>query len=73
MLAHSFLQTEFGVIPKVGWNIFAFGHSATNARLFSDLGYKGQFFAKIDNDIKDNLHATHDFNFLWQPSSNLGS
>jgi lysosomal alpha-mannosidase len=55
MLAHSFLQTEFGVIPKVGWNIFAYGHSATNARLFSEMGYNGQFFAKLDDDIKDDL------------------
>jgi hypothetical protein len=72
MIAHQFLQQEFGVTPKVGWNIFAYGHSATNARLFADLGYKAQFFAKIDNDVKESLDKDHDYNFLWQPTRSLG-
>lgn len=52
MIGHQFMQQEFGVTPQIGWNLMAYGHSATNARLFSDLGYKAQFFAKIDNDVK---------------------
>mmetsp|Transcript_6779 Transcript_6779/g.10907 ORF Transcript_6779/g.10907 Transcript_6779/m.10907 type:complete len:100 (+) Transcript_6779:219-518(+) len=29
------LNKEFGVRPRVGWQIDTFGHSNTNARLFS--------------------------------------
>ena len=49
----------------------SFGHSATNARLFADLGYKAQFFANLDNDVKQD--PSDHLNFLWQPSSNLGN
>ena len=40
MIGHSFMQKEFGIIPKVGWNMETLGHSAANAKIFSDLGYQ---------------------------------
>jgi hypothetical protein len=71
MLGHQFMQQEFGVTPQIGWNLMAYGHSATNARLYSDLGYKAQFFAKIDTEVKSDM--SDPLNFLWQPSANLGN
>jgi len=43
---HNFLKKEFGVIPKVGWMIDAFGHSSANARLFADFGFDIMFVAR---------------------------
>ena len=40
MIGHEFLQKEFGVIPKIGWNIDDFGHSDANSRIFGQMGYE---------------------------------
>ena len=45
---HSFLKEEFGVKPKIGWMIDAFGHSAANVALFHDFGFEAFFFSRID-------------------------
>ena len=43
---HQWLSKEFGVSPRIGWNIDAFGHTQTNAALFHDMGFEAQFFAR---------------------------
>jgi lysosomal alpha-mannosidase len=48
MIGHQFLLKEFGVKPKVGWHVDPFGHSNTNARLFSEMGFDGWFFARLE-------------------------
>jgi hypothetical protein len=45
-MGHSFLQKEFGVRPRVGWMIDAFGHSSSSAALFSDFGFDAVFMAR---------------------------
>ena len=48
-LGHQFLLNEFGFVPKTGWQIDPFGHSATQAALLtSGVGFAGLFFARID-------------------------
>lgn len=32
-LGHSFIRNEFGQVPRVGWQIDPFGHSAVQAYL----------------------------------------
>ena len=48
MAGHDFAAKELGVIPRIGWQIDPFGHSAANARLFSDMGFDAFFFARTD-------------------------
>ena len=52
IIGHNFLKKEFGVTPKVGWMIDAFGHSSANARLFSDFGFDAFFVARDHKDDK---------------------
>lgn len=75
MIGHQWIKKEFGVIPKVGWDMRTPGHSATNARLFAQLGYEGQFFSQVDEELKQNLlkAETMGMNFIWKPqSTNFG-
>lgn len=53
MIGHQFLQNEFDFTPRVGWNLEAFGHSNTNARLFAQLGFDAQFFTNVDQKLKN--------------------
>ena len=69
MIGHQWMQKEFGVVPKVGWDMRTPGHSATNARLFAQLGYEGQFFSQVDEELKKNLlkPEKQGMNFIWTP------
>jgi len=49
-IGHQFLKKEFGVVPRVGWMIDAFGHSTTNAALFADFGFDAIYFSRIDEN-----------------------
>ena len=47
-LAHDFIFREFGIRPKIGWQLDTFGHSASIASLFADLGLEAMVFARIE-------------------------
>lgn len=49
---HKFLKEEFDFTPTVGWNLDPFGHSDTNHRLFSEMGFEGSFFSRLDHNDK---------------------
>jgi hypothetical protein len=47
-----FLNSTFGFIPKVAWQIDPFGHSATQAALLSAAaGYEALFFGRADYQV----------------------
>jgi len=52
-IGHNFLKREFGVIPKIGWMLDSFGHSAANAALFADFGFDAVFFARVNFDDRE--------------------
>lgn len=67
MIGHQFLKQEFGIAPKIGWDIDTFGHSHTNTRIFAELGYDAMFFSRLDYAEKDKRNANQSMNFLWRP------
>ena len=68
-IGHQFLLKEFGVRPRVGWSIDAFGHSAANAALFSDFGFDAFFMSREPADSKNKRAADGEFEFVWKPFS----
>mmetsp|Transcript_22454 Transcript_22454/g.16951 ORF Transcript_22454/g.16951 Transcript_22454/m.16951 type:complete len:151 (-) Transcript_22454:1010-1462(-) len=51
---HRFLNDEFGVIPKIGWQLDSYGSSAGNALLYSQMGYEGMVIGRLNEDILEN-------------------
>ena len=49
MHGQQWLLEEFGVKPTIGWQIDPFGHSNTNGRLFSEMGFNAMFFGRADS------------------------
>jgi hypothetical protein len=47
-IGFDFALKEFGVKPRIGWQIDPFGHSATNARFFAEMGFDAWFFGRMD-------------------------
>jgi hypothetical protein len=58
-LGHQFILKEFGVQPKVTWQIDPFGHSSTQAALLSaGAGFEALFFGRMDHQDHDNRMKT---------------
>ncbi|KAK9693089.1 Glycosyl hydrolases family 38 N-terminal domain [Popillia japonica] len=58
--------------PKIGWQIDPFGHSREMASIFSQMGYDGLFFSRLDWREKNTRLFSNTPEMLWQGSPNLG-
>ncbi|ETV68894.1 hypothetical protein H257_15245 [Aphanomyces astaci] len=68
-LGHKFLLDEFGVIPRIGWQIDPFGHSATQGSLLSSgIGFDALYFARMDYQDYAKRKLNKDLEFIWKPS-----
>jgi lysosomal alpha-mannosidase len=72
-LGHTFLKKEFNYVPRVGWHIDPFGHSATQASLFASMGFDSFIFGRIDHQDKDLRLKTKRMEMIWRGSSSLAS
>ncbi|OMO99297.1 hypothetical protein COLO4_13373 [Corchorus olitorius] len=73
-LGHKFIKDEFGQIPRVGWQIDPFGHSAVQAYLLgAELGFDSLFFARIDYQDRAKRLKDKTLEVVWQGSKSLGS
>jgi hypothetical protein len=73
-LGHDFLKRELGVIPKVGWQLDPFGHSATQASYMTSLmGFNALYFGRIDKQDLQKRHDEQECEGLWASSPNLAN
>ena len=67
MIGQTFLQKEFGIHPKVSWQLDAFGVSTAYARLARDVGFDGMFFSRVDISEKKEMRKKHVTQQIWRP------
>ncbi|XP_027356605.1 probable alpha-mannosidase At5g13980 isoform X1 [Abrus precatorius] len=73
-LGHQFLKEEFGVTPRIGWQIDPFGHSAVQAYLLgAEVGFDSLFFARIDYQDRAKRKNEKTLEVVWRGSKSLGS
>ena len=73
-LGHQFLWRELGVIPKVGWQLDPFGHSATQASLLTaQAGMDALYFGRVDYQDLKIRHETQECEGLWAPAASQSS
>lgn len=71
-LGAQFIKDQFGVRPKVGWQIDPFGHTNQNGRLFADIGFDAVGLNRIDYRLKEYMKANKTLEFIWRTSNTLG-
>ena len=64
----NWLVDTFGdcAIPDIAWQIDPFGHSKEQAKLFAEMGFKGLFFARIEQSDKDRRKANKSLQMWWE-------
>lgn len=67
-MGHTFLKKEFGFVPRVAWLVDSFGHSISNARLYSEIGFDSLFISRLDHLDSENRDRKKELNYLWRPS-----
>ena len=60
------LQNTFGVTPQYSWAIDPFGHSAGQAQVLKELGYKGMLIQRVHYAVKKQLAQKQQLEFQWQ-------
>ncbi|EDV31824.1 uncharacterized protein Dana_GF14356 [Drosophila ananassae] len=68
-----FLNENFGECgrPRIGWQIDAFGHSREQASMFAQMGFDGQFFARMDMTDKNKRVDNLGLEMIWDASETL--
>ncbi|ONM26655.1 putative alpha-mannosidase [Zea mays] len=73
-LGHKYIKEEFGQIPRIGWQIDPFGHSAVQAYLLgAEVGFDAFYFFRIDYQDRDTRKGTKELEVVWRGSKTLGS
>ncbi|KAK1281470.1 hypothetical protein QJS10_CPB22g00482 [Acorus calamus] len=69
-----FIKQEFGQMPRIGWQIDPFGHSAVQAYLLSaEVGFDALYFARIDYQDRAKRKDDKTLEVVWRGSKSLGS
>ena len=66
-VSRHWVQKVFGLIPNIGWQLDAFGHSVANARIFAELGIEALVFARMPNDKLQEWALQKQKDFVWRP------
>ncbi|KAH8419560.1 hypothetical protein KR222_006062 [Zaprionus bogoriensis] len=57
--------------PRIGWQIDPFGHSREMASIFAQMGFDGEFFARMDHVEKNKRLNDLAIEMIWQSSATL--
>jgi alpha-mannosidase len=63
---HQYLIKQFGIVPRVAWQIDPFGHSAVTPTLFSLMGMQSLVINRIHHQIKDYFKEIKHMEFIWK-------
>ncbi|KAI3941298.1 hypothetical protein MKW92_019263 [Papaver armeniacum] len=73
-LGHRFIKKEFGVTPRIGWQIDPFGHSAVQAYMLgAQVGFDSLFFGRIDYQDREKRKKEKTLEVVWRGSKSFGS
>ncbi|KAJ7944151.1 Alpha-mannosidase [Quillaja saponaria] len=73
-LGHRFIKEQFNKIPRAGWQIDPFGHSAVQAYLLgAELGFDSVHFARIDYQDRAKRKGDKTLEVVWRGSKTFGS
>ncbi|KAK1303873.1 hypothetical protein QJS10_CPB11g01988 [Acorus calamus] len=73
-LGHRLIKTQFNQVPRIGWQIDPFGHSAVQAYLLgAELGFDALYFARIDYQDRAKRLIDKSLEVIWRGSSTFGS
>ncbi|KAJ7526059.1 hypothetical protein O6H91_17G079900 [Diphasiastrum complanatum] len=73
-LGHRYIKKQFNTVPRIGWQIDPFGHSAIQAYLLgAEVGFDAVFFARADYQDIAKRRIDRTMEFVWQGSRTLGS
>jgi len=63
---HQYLAANFGVQPRIAWQIDPFGHSSTTPSLFAMMGFQALVINRIHHDVKKQFKQQRHMEFLWR-------
>jgi hypothetical protein len=69
---HDYIMRNFGVRPRIAWQIDPFGHSSLTPTLFAQMGMEALVTNRIHYSLKSDLKARGKMEFFWAPSASLG-
>ncbi|CAM8986736.1 unnamed protein product [Rhodiola kirilowii] len=73
-LGHRYIKEQFGVTPRIGWQIDPFGHAAVQAYLLSaEVGFDSMFFGRIDYQDRAKRKVEKTLEVVWRGSKSLSS
>ncbi|KAL5557535.1 hypothetical protein UlMin_039771 [Ulmus minor] len=73
-LGHYYIKDQFNKVPRAGWQIDPFGHSAVQAYLLgAELGFESLHFARIDFQDRAQRKGDKSLEVIWRGSKTFGS
>ncbi|KAJ6797677.1 alpha-mannosidase [Iris pallida] len=73
-LGHRMIKKQFNKVPRTGWQIDPFGHSAVQGYLLgAELGFDSVHFARIDYQDRQKRWDEKSLEVIWRGSKTFGS
>ena len=63
---HQYLLQQFGLVPRVAWQIDPFGHSAVTPTLFRLMGMQALVINRIHYSVKEYFKEQRHMEFIWK-------